>query len=319
MMPGELQPLVNNQRIINSDGTPTEYFIRWAQERQIDIRNGITAEQAQELINEWAASRQIIAGFGLGGGGDLSADVTLVLDAELGDLNDVDLSTPPTNGQVIGWNATTEVWHPINQSGGGGGRTPPTLVQFNTLRNDGTIALSTAPTPGNLMVFVSGGAFGAFASGPYIPSNFTPVAQYNSNGNNAVWAAMRRVQPGDTGSYSISASDNQSCVLYEFSGASDCVPVKGWRIMQVGSTSPLFVPKGYGATRLVIVENDNADNMSATPATGLNIDYNVNFGGDNHKSIYFRLDDTFSVELIDLAISGGWNNPVYGVFDVLGV
>lgn len=79
-MAGEPQPLANNFRIVNEDGTPTEYFIRWAQERQIDIQNGISADQAQELINEWAAQREIIAGAGLDGGGDLSQDRTLSLE-----------------------------------------------------------------------------------------------------------------------------------------------------------------------------------------------------------------------------------------------
>ena len=39
----------------------------------------------------------------------------------LGDLTDVDLSTPATNGQVIAYNSTSGNWEPVNQSGGGGG------------------------------------------------------------------------------------------------------------------------------------------------------------------------------------------------------
>lgn len=41
--------------------------------------------------------------------------------AVLGDLADVDLSTPATNGQVIAYNSTSGNWEPVNQSGGGGG------------------------------------------------------------------------------------------------------------------------------------------------------------------------------------------------------
>lgn len=39
----------------------------------------------------------------------------------LGDLTDVDLSTPATDGQVIAYNSTSGNWEPVNQSGGGGG------------------------------------------------------------------------------------------------------------------------------------------------------------------------------------------------------
>src|SRR3546814_7421330 len=87
---------------LNEDGTPTEYFIRWAQQRQIDISEGITEAEAQALIDTWAASRSVIAGTGLSGGGPLSADVTLNLDASIDLLTDVDTSTtPPTDGQAL--------------------------------------------------------------------------------------------------------------------------------------------------------------------------------------------------------------------------
>lgn len=38
----------------------------------------------------------------------------------LGDLTDVDLLTPPTNGQVIAYNSTSGNWEPVDQTGGGG-------------------------------------------------------------------------------------------------------------------------------------------------------------------------------------------------------
>lgn len=116
------QPLVDNQKIVREDGTPTEYFIRWAQQRQIDISEGITRDQAIELIQEWAAERSVIAGTGLSGGGTLDADVTITLDAILGQLNDVDLTTtPPTDGQALVWNAADSKWVPGAGGGGGGG------------------------------------------------------------------------------------------------------------------------------------------------------------------------------------------------------
>lgn len=64
-MAGNLQPLVNNQRIVKNDGTPTDYFIRWAQQKQIDIGAGITAEQALEIIAKYLADHELQAGSGI--------------------------------------------------------------------------------------------------------------------------------------------------------------------------------------------------------------------------------------------------------------
>lgn len=108
-MPGNLQPLVDNQKIVKSDGTPTDYFIRWAQQRQIDISAGITAAEAQALIDAWAAARDVVAGFGLSGGGFLSSDITINLDAVLNDLNDVTISLP-LNGDALIYDSGTGQW-----------------------------------------------------------------------------------------------------------------------------------------------------------------------------------------------------------------
>jgi hypothetical protein len=41
-MAGELQPLAQNFKVVDENGFPTLYFIKWAQQRQIDISEGIT-------------------------------------------------------------------------------------------------------------------------------------------------------------------------------------------------------------------------------------------------------------------------------------
>lgn len=106
-MPGNLQPLTNNVRIVNPDGTPTEYFIKWAQIRQLDITGGITTAQAQQLIDDWATARSVGAGVGLSGGGSLANDITIDLDASIDDLNDVDTtSTPPVAGDALVFDGT---------------------------------------------------------------------------------------------------------------------------------------------------------------------------------------------------------------------
>lgn len=72
------QPLIQNAPIVNPDGTPTDYFIRWAQNRQIDINSSITLGQLIEVL----ATIQIGAGTGLSGGGPLAPDSTTTIDLE---------------------------------------------------------------------------------------------------------------------------------------------------------------------------------------------------------------------------------------------
>lgn len=135
-MPGEPQPLVNNQKIVHDDGTPTDYFIRWAQTRQIDIASGITAEEAQQLIVDFLAAHPLTAGTGISitPSGSIADDVTIALNAVLGNLNDVDLSTPPTNGQVLVYDDVSMTWKPADQSGGGGGGGGPVAARYWRIR-----------------------------------------------------------------------------------------------------------------------------------------------------------------------------------------
>lgn len=113
-------PITNQFPIVTADGRPSDYFIRWLQERGFEINGSVTPEQVAQLIQEWAAARSVIAGPGLAGGGSLDSDVTLNLNAVLGQLNDVDFTTPPTDGQVIVYDAVSSTWKPADQSGGGG-------------------------------------------------------------------------------------------------------------------------------------------------------------------------------------------------------
>lgn len=154
-MPGNAQPLVNNQKIVNDDGTPTDYFIRWAQERQIDITEGITAAQAQQLIDDWAAARDIIAGTALNGGGSLAADVTIdhadsaVTPNTYGDSTHVAQITVDQQGHVTG---AVEV---AISGGGGGGAwyfSPPSAASFTLQSGDATAIVLTDDTDVGLLV-----------------------------------------------------------------------------------------------------------------------------------------------------------------------
>lgn len=128
--PPPVPPITNQFPIVTADGRPSDYFIRWLQERGLEINGSVTPEQVAQLIQEWSAARSVVAGTGLAGGGSLDSDVTLNLDAVLGQLNDVDFSTPPTDGQVIVYDAGSSTWKPANQSGGGGGSSTLAAAQF---------------------------------------------------------------------------------------------------------------------------------------------------------------------------------------------
>lgn len=121
------QPLVDNQPIVNERGLPTQYFIRWAQERQIAIEDGITADQAQQLIIDYLAAHALQAGHAIAitPSGSIADDPTIAFNGGMDDLSDVDLSTPPTDQQVLVWDDAAGNWVPADQSGGGGGGGTP--------------------------------------------------------------------------------------------------------------------------------------------------------------------------------------------------
>lgn len=186
-MTGNLQPLVNNQPIVKSDGTPTDYFIRWAQQKQIDISGGITADQAQALIDAATAdlvpnTREIIAGTGLDGGGDLSADRTIdladtaVAPGTYGDATHSARVTIDQQGRITAASNVTI-------SGGGGGGSvyvgiPPTIIfhspvafGFNNWGGRG-ILIADACTIDAIVGYVTA----ASATSKFVPAIYSNVA-----------------------------------------------------------------------------------------------------------------------------------------------
>lgn len=130
----EINPLPSSQQLVNKDGTPTLFFMRWAQERSININDNITEEQAEAMF----AARHVVAGVGLDGGGSLATDVTvdlantLVTPGTYGDGTHVPQITIDQQGRI-----SDAVEVPI--SGGGGGGSMFAWVTFTTSGGVATI------------------------------------------------------------------------------------------------------------------------------------------------------------------------------------
>lgn len=117
-----IQPLTDRIPIINGDGTPTNYFIRYLQERGIDLDTKVTPEEVAQMILDWSEARSINAVAPIVGGGTLDANVSIGHDVSgvtpgvYGDATNVAQVTVDEYGHV-----TDVVEVPITGGGGGGG------------------------------------------------------------------------------------------------------------------------------------------------------------------------------------------------------
>lgn len=64
-MAGNLQPLDEKFAIVDDQGRPTLYFIKWAQQKQIDIQASITSDQFNTLLLEYLLAHQLQEGDGI--------------------------------------------------------------------------------------------------------------------------------------------------------------------------------------------------------------------------------------------------------------
>lgn len=121
------QPLQNRIAIVDANGNPTEYFIRWAQNRQLDISEGVTLAQMQAYVSAVFADTNVLGGVALTespAGGSLAGDVTInhddspVTPNTYGDATHSAQITVDQQGHI-----TDVVDVPISGGGGGGATT----------------------------------------------------------------------------------------------------------------------------------------------------------------------------------------------------
>lgn len=145
-MAGKLQPLAREFPIVGEDGKPTDYFIRWAQQKQIEIAGSISVEEAEALILADLTARHVIGGTALTevpAGGSLVGDVTV-------NHNDSPV-TPGTYGSstksavvtVDQQGHLTAVTEATISGGGGGGGSYSQLDQHITATLESTITFAS--------------------------------------------------------------------------------------------------------------------------------------------------------------------------------
>lgn len=154
--------------VVDENGKATKEFLSWLQQ-QLSI-----SELANKAVPQ---GRKINTGTGLTGGGDLTVDRTISLDAELNDLTDVN-AIAPTDGQALVWKNDDSQWEAGTVAAGlevdqAGSSVVATATKLNFVSG----ATITDAGGGQANITISGGGSGGglYDISKGVPSNPTEI------------------------------------------------------------------------------------------------------------------------------------------------
>jgi hypothetical protein len=218
-------------------GRPTPEFGRWLQTTRLNEDWGVG-----QIATKADKKTRIIAGNGLSGGGDLSADRTLSLDAVLDDLNDVDTTTtPPTNGQGLAWDDAAPLWVPKTFASGGSGSTP--AIRGSNIQSSSnssyTVTWPLGTVDGDVVLIFVGHGFAV----DVIPAGWAQFGKLSgANFNGSVLAKTMTSADIAAGSVAVSLAGAYNGVLV-------CVALDGATVTTM-TTNGYFARDGVGVTAL---------------------------------------------------------------------
>lgn len=164
-----IEPVVDGKT-----GRATATFLAW-----------LSQQLAANKLIEGAVpdTREVNTTAPLTGGGNLSTDLTLGFDGGLDDLNDVDLTTPPTDGQALVYDSGDSEWKPGTvaagldvQQEGVTIEDPATVLNFT-----GTGVTVTTPSAGQVDIDISGGGTPVPFKGALVSNSTTQSIPNNTN------------------------------------------------------------------------------------------------------------------------------------------
>lgn len=127
-----------------------------------------TAHGVDQLVPK---TRQVIAGNGLSGGGDLTADRTFTFNGDLSDLADVTGTDSPAQASFLFYNETTGGWE-ANQLQGSG--------DIEVIQNSGFVTLNLAPDPFRFNKLADGSPFASSVDLDLATTRFLEVRPENN-------------------------------------------------------------------------------------------------------------------------------------------